>query len=266
MTKEVSLNNDVVEKIDPALWQDIEQIETEEHLWIKENSENEKCEALDSCAKGLTDLQKELQEPQEKEIVEEEEEEKAIEKVPSKITEWEIQSNWEILFFFDEKEFFIHPDSIQENGIWYSGEFHNIQNLTITTPQWNFVIQDGYVYNWSNSMEFYVNKIKDAMWEHSSYSKYHDILQGWQGKSLTSINFKNYQKNIYILNSILDLELSKNTLDENEKSELLIGSAENLNLTYEIDKIYIEDLKDSELLEVVQERLSWILDKGVYIC
>jgi len=176
MTKEVSLNNDVVEKIDPALWQDIEQIETEEHLWIKENSENEKCEALDSCAKGLTDLQKELQEPQEKEIVEEEEEEKAIEKVPSKITEWEIQSNWEILFFFDEKEFFIHPDSIQENGIWYSGEFHNIQNLTITTPQWNFVIQDGYVYNWSNSMEFYVNKIKDAMWEHSSYSKYHDIL------------------------------------------------------------------------------------------
>jgi hypothetical protein len=37
-----------------------------------------------------------------------------------------------------------------------------------------------------------------------------------------------------------------------------------LNLTYE-DKVFVEDLEGDDLMGVVEEKLGWILGRGVFV-
>lgn len=66
---------------------------------------------------------------------------------------------------------------------------------------------------------------------------------------------KNYQKEIFTLNSTLYLEQARVSSDRKRKHELLLKSAENLNLTYE-DKIYVDDLKEGDLMVAIEEKLD----------
>ena len=136
----------------------------------------------------------------------EDEELKTVEKTSKNIVEWKYAKNWYIEFFINWEALEFNPKNTQENGVWFFSEFAELKEITILTDHWNFVVKDGFIYDWDKSIGFYKGKIGTYMWKSNFYSKYWNIFTTSNNNNSNSLTLKNYQKEIFILNSILYLE------------------------------------------------------------
>ena len=264
---DIDVNSYSFEQKDVALWGSMKKAknETEENGGVVSNFCDDKDNLLENSCCELDGLKIEMtKEPQkkDKEIVFKKEEEKVVEKSSTSIVSGEYGKNWYIKFLIDWKFLKINPKIIKENWIWFSAELANLEEITIETERWNFVVKDGFVYDWNMSMDGYVNKIKDFMWGLQPHSKYLDILSPSYKSNIRSFTLDNYKKNVFLLNSILFLEEARVSENIDTKQELLVKSAESLNMTY-YDKVFVKDLEYGDLMGVVEEKLDWILGRGV---
>ena len=73
--------------------------------------------------------------------------------------------------------------------------------------------------------------------------------------NIRSFTLDNYKKNVFLLNYILFLEEARVSENIDTKQELLVKSAESLNMTY-YDKVFVKDLEYGDLMGVVEEKLD----------
>ena len=264
---EILVNNFDFQSEDIALWGSIEKglacQNTVEYQEItldfqvkKEKVREDSCKECDCLKKDITE---------ENQIITDDEESNT----KDRFLQCNIESDGKILFEHNGEEYHFNPNNTNEQGIWFSSDLVHLWETTISTENWNFIINEWNIYNWNKAMTSRMNAIdslhqKRAMSEETSDIIYYSILSKTEPSPISAFTLQNYEKNIHILDSILLLEEAKQSLNDDTKHELLLKSVDEFNLVYD-DRLYFSELDDVELEKATDKGLIGILEKGVFV-